>query len=151
MKINPALTLTSLFIIAPFSVSAANDCQQLQTKQVESLFEMWETSIRSGIAEEVVKNYTKDAILIPTLSNEVRDSNESRESYFTEFLKKNPSAKINYRKIETGCNFATDSGTYTFTLNNKEVVKARYTFTYKRIGDEWLISSHHSSMMPEDT
>lgn len=151
MRIN-ALTLIPLFLIVPLSASAADDdCQQLQTEQVEALFEKWEASIRSGIPEDVVRNYTKDSILIPTLSNEIRDSDKSRESYFRKFLKKKPSAKINYRKINTGCNFATDSGIYTFTLNNKEALKARYTFTYKRVGNEWLISSHHSSMMPEDT
>lgn len=151
MRINLILPLIPLSFMIPISAFANDDCQYLQSEQVESLFEKWETSIRSGNAEKVLNNYTKDSILIPTLSNNIRNSDESIKSYFVDFLKKNPSAKVNYRKIETGCNFAIDSGTYIFTLNDKEKVNARYTFTYKRVGDEWLISSHHSSMMPEDT
>ena len=46
-------------------------------------------------------------------------------------------------------NSAVDSGLYTFRFTDGSSVRARYTFAYKRVGGDWLISSHHSSAMPE--
>jgi hypothetical protein len=55
------------------------------------------------------------------------------------------------RSIELGCNTAIDVGLYTFTYaKTGEVIKGRYTFTYRWDGSKWLISSHHSSVMPEN-
>jgi hypothetical protein len=43
-----------------------------------------------------------------------------------------------------------DAGLYTFTFGaTGQVVHARYTFTYRWEGGKWLITSHHSSAMPE--
>ena len=50
-----------------------------------------------------------------------------------------------------GCNSALDAGLYTFTFGDGSRVQARYTFTYGWNGSEWLITSHHSSAMPEQT
>ena len=51
--------------------------------------------------------------------------------------------------IEIGCNSALDAGVYTFSFGDGSVVKARYSFTYRWDGQRWLITSHHSSVMPE--
>jgi len=73
-----------------------------------------------------------------------------QDDYFVYFLKKGPSWKIDFRQIEIGSNTAVDSELYTFTFaNNGESVKARYTFAYRWDGTNWLITSHHSSAMPE--
>ncbi len=62
-----------------------------------------------------------------------------------------PSGKINMRQIEIGCNMAVDSGLYTFSFaKTGDKVKARYSFTYRWDGRQWLIVSHHSSAMPEN-
>ena len=67
------------------------------------------------------------------------------------FLTNKPSGKINSRKIEVGYDTAVDAGIYTFTFaKTRAVVKARYTFTYRLYKNKWLITSHHSSRMPED-
>jgi hypothetical protein len=42
-----------------------------------------------------------------------------------------------------------NSGIYTFTFGvDGTVVPARFTYVYKKIGDEWKILSHHSSQLP---
>ncbi len=72
------------------------------------------------------------------------------EDYFEHFLHDQPSGKINQRFIKTGCNTAVDAGLYTFTSpKTGAVVKARYSYTYDYIDGQWLITSHHSSAMPE--
>jgi hypothetical protein len=54
------------------------------------------------------------------------------------------------RFVEIGCNSAVDAGLYTFTFaKTGDVVKARYSYTYRWDGSTWLITSHHSSAMPE--
>ena len=74
-----------------------------------------------------------------------------KRSYFKFFLANKPSGKINYRKIEVAHDTAVDAGIYTFTFaKTGAVVKARYTFTYRFNKNKWLITSHHSSRMPED-
>ena len=72
-----------------------------------------------------------------------------KEDYFTHFLMRRPERSIDDRLIEVDCNSATDSGLYTFRFADGTKVKARYSFAYKKIGSEWLITSHHSSAMPE--
>jgi hypothetical protein len=51
--------------------------------------------------------------------------------------------------IQVGCNQALDAGIYTFTFGDGSSVQARYSFTYGWNGRDWLITSHHSSAMPE--
>jgi hypothetical protein len=43
-----------------------------------------------------------------------------------------------------------DAGLYTFVFaKTGSKVKARYSYTYRWDGSRWLITSHHSSAMPE--
>jgi hypothetical protein len=52
--------------------------------------------------------------------------------------------------IEIGCNTAVDAGLYTLTFaRTGQTVSGRYSFTYRFDGSKWLITCHHSSVMPE--
>lgn len=124
-------------------------CQKTDKKEIESLFERWNTSLTTGDAKKVSINYLEDSVLLPTVSNKVRLTPAERVDYFEHFLKKKPQGKIDSRTIRIGCNTAVDSGIYTFTFVDKTKVQARYTFVYDWNGNDWLISSHHSSAMPE--
>ena len=96
----------------------------------------------------MVANYATKSILLATVSNKPRLTAQEKEDYFHHFLEKKPSGTIDSRVIEIDCNTALDAGLYTFKFSDGSVVKARYTFTYKWTGKDWLITSHHSSAMP---
>lgn len=124
-------------------------CEPPFKSEVAALFERWNAALRSGDPKKVIATYAPGSILLPTLSNRVRFTASEKLDYFTYFLKRHPEGRIDDRLIEVDCNSAVDSGIYTFRFGDGSQVRARYTFTYKRIDGDWLISSHHSSAMPE--
>ena len=142
--------LLAASVIALLATPAlSEECAPITKPQVEKLFDRWNASLATLNPEKVVDNYASDAILLPTLSNKPRLTQEERKEYFVDFLKKHPHSEIDSRSIKLGCNVALDTGIYTFTLKDGSKVPARYTFTYEFKDDKWLISSHHSSAMPD--
>ena len=106
--------------------------------------------MQTGDAKKVVANYAPMSILLPTVSNKLRLTAAEKEDYFAQFLELGPSGKIDERHIQIGHNTALDAGLYTFTFaKTGQSVSARYSYTYVWDGEQWLISCHHSSVMPE--
>nr|WP_088510993.1 SgcJ/EcaC family oxidoreductase [Burkholderia ubonensis] len=125
-------------------------CHHASDKDVAALFDRWNASLQTGDPEKVVANYATPSILLPTLSKKPRVTVEEKKDYFVNFLKKRPVGKIDFRNIAIDCNTAVDAGLYTFTFADGSQAKARYTYTYEWDGRKWLITSHHSSLLPED-
>ncbi len=144
-----SLTALALAITATNANARSEVCHATSEKQIASLFERWNASLQTGDPKKVVANYASKSILLPTVSNKPRLTAEEKEDYFEHFLQGKPVGTIDSRTIEIDCNSAIDSGLYTFKFADGSVVKARFTFTYKWNGKQWLISSHHSSAMPE--
>jgi hypothetical protein len=131
-------------------IAQTEQCKPITVQEVASLFDRWNESLQTGDAHKVVANYAVRSILLPTVSNTPRLTPAEKEDYFHHFLENRPSGKIDFRFVELGCNSAVDAGLYTFTFaRTGDVVHARYTYTYHWDGSEWLITSHHSSKMPE--
>ena len=128
----------------------SQSCVNVNPQQIAQLFDRWNNSLKSGDPQKVAINYLSDAVLLPTLSNQVRLTDNERIDYFKHFLEKKPVGNIDSRTIRIGCNTAIDTGTYSFSFADHSTVRARYTFTYTWDGHAWKISSHHSSAMPED-
>jgi uncharacterized protein (TIGR02246 family) len=100
--------------------------------------------------------FTKDAVLLATVSNKPRLSHAEINDYFVSFLKGSPVGTINSSSVKLGCNNAARLGTWTVTLTDaktgvKTDVKARYSFIYRIEDGQWKIDHLHSSMMPEPT
>ncbi|HOB63181.1 MAG TPA: SgcJ/EcaC family oxidoreductase [Candidatus Competibacteraceae bacterium] len=130
--------------------SQTESCKATSEQEIAALFDRWNQSLQTGDPHKVVANYAERSILLPTLSNKPRLTPAEKEDYFHHFLEKRPSGKIDFRYIELGCNTAFDAGLYTFTFAKTGAsVSGRYTYTYRWDGNQWLITSHHSSVMPE--
>lgn len=142
--------LTTTAILA-MSSTHPMACVKTNPQEIAALFDRWNNSLKTGNPVKVNENYTDNAILLATVSNKPRVNSTERIAYFKDFLSKHPIGKIDLRKIKIGCNKAIDTGLYTFTLKDGKEIHARYTFTYRWDGHKWLISSHHSSALPEDT
>lgn len=126
-------------------------CKPVTEQEVAGLFDRWNSALKTGRVDQVVQQYGDASVLLPTLSAQVRVTRAEKEDYFEHFLSKQPEGTIDWRWIDLACNSAVDTGLYTFFLKKSgERVKARYTFTYKWNGQDWLISSHHSSILPSD-
>jgi uncharacterized protein (TIGR02246 family) len=126
-------------------------CKAASEQEIASLFDRWNESLQTGDPHKVVANYAQKSILLPTVSNKPRLTPAEKEDYFHHFLENRPSGRIDLRVIEIGCNTAVDSGLYTFTFSRTgKSLSGRYTYTYRWDGSKWLITSHHSSAMPED-
>jgi len=150
MKSTLLISVLVLSLTLTGTASARSEvCKRTSEKEIAGLFDRWNASLQTGDPSKVVANYAPRSILLPTLSNTPRLTAQEKMDYFVGFLKKKPVGSIDMRMIEIDCNSAFDAGLYSFKLGDGNTIKARYTFTYKWDGKTWLITSHHSSGMPE--
>ena len=124
--------------------------QPITKAEVRNLFNLWNDALTTGDPTIVAKRYSKDGVLLPTLSDVPRNDFESIKDYFVHFLEKKPTGKILEGEIFVGNNWAQDAGIYEFTFADGSKVKARYSFVYVYENGQWMISHHHSSLMPEE-
>jgi hypothetical protein len=113
----------------------------------------WAEVISSGHLEDVLALYAPDAILVPTVSDEIRGQETERRHYFKTFLeRKNLRCTIASLKKRISHKLGTVviGGLYTFsfeTTEGEETVPARFLFTFEEINGQWLITGHHSSRL----
>ena len=153
--VTAAAVVTAATVTVGVSAAGPEKSPKPTKKQIASLFDTWNAALRTGDADKVADLYAKDAVLLPTLSNEVRTDRAGIVDYMDHFLENKPVGK----KVRTIVNVldsdsAIDAGVYEFTLTDhetgeKSVVEARYTYEYEKRGGVWKIVNHHSSAMPE--
>ena len=113
----------------------------------------WAQAIESRNPDNVLACYHPDACLWGTLSPVVRHKHEVIHEYFDMFLQWEE-LKCEFTEGITRIygDFAFYSGTYIFTWTTRDHhvrLPARFSFVYHRVGDQWLIMEHHSSIFPE--
>lgn len=111
----------------------------------------WASAVSAADIDALLALYAEDAILVPTMQDEVRGQEEERRDYFQTFLA-NPGLTCridNMRKrISHKLGTVVIGGHYTFTFlkdGERRVVPARYLFTFEDIDGTWRITGHHSS------
>ena len=117
---------------------------------VLGLFDQWNTALSTLNPDTVTALYADNAVLLPTVSNQVRHNHEEIRDYFVGFLQKSPQGVIDEFNVNIlSDTHATNSGVYTFTFGDGSKVSARFSYLYVASDDGWKILQHHSSVMPE--
>ncbi len=124
-------------------------CALISQREVQELFVRWNAALQTKDPEQVAKLYSRDAILLPTLSDLPRTDHAAIVDYFQHFLEKSPQGSIDQREILIGCNMLQDAGLYRFKFADGTTAEARYSFIYMLEDGEWKISHHHSSLQPD--
>ena len=113
----------------------------------------WGQALGGDDPEKVLTLYSDDAVLWGTLSPTLRSNRAALQDYFVSAFKVLPGLKVAFgdQLIRVYGNTAINTGYYTFSYVKDSETKslpARYSFTYVKNGERWLIVDHHSSAMP---
>jgi uncharacterized protein (TIGR02246 family) len=113
----------------------------------------WATALGADDPDKVLPLYADDAVLWGTLSPTVRANRAALNDYFIGAFKVLPGLKVAFGEqlIRVYGGTAVNTGYYTFSYvkdGETKSLPARYSFTYTKNGDRWLIVDHHSSAMP---
>ena len=125
------------------------DLNKLFNEIIKEQISRWNTKLQTGNPEEVITCYSDKAILLPTLSNQVRHNHDEIKDYFVNFLAKKPVCSVEEHNVRIYGNVALNSGVYAFSFGDGSSARARFTFVYELINNNWQIIEHHSSAMPE--
>jgi uncharacterized protein (TIGR02246 family) len=155
-KLIIATFITAAVIATPVQAKKSNSmvCAAVSQAKVDGLFTEFNNAWATKDPAKVTSLFTKDAVLLATVSNKPRTNHEEINDYFVKFLKGSPVGTIDSSTYKMGCNSAARMGTWTVILTDaatgaKTDVKARYTFIYRPEAGKWKIDHLHSSMMPE--
>lgn len=149
-----ALAMAGTATAAEARSKSSMRCAAVNQAAVESQFEKFNAAWATKDPAKVTSLFTRDAVLLATVSNKPRTNPEEIKDYFVSFLKGSPVGTINSSTVKLGCNQASRLGTWTVTLTDaatgaKTDVKARYSFIYRLEDGQWKIDHLHSSAMPE--
>ena len=154
--ITAAMAAAVIAVPAQAKTSKSMKCAVVSQAQVESLFTDFNEAWATKNPDTVTNLFTKDAVLLATVSNKPRTDHAGIRDYFVGFLKPSPVGTINSSTVKIGCNTAARLGTWTVSVTDpatgaKTDIKARYSFIYRMEDGKWKIDHLHSSMMPEKT
>lgn len=143
-----------LFAISLSLLTCASFAQQTVEEKTEAQVAAatleWIKTFNTRDAAQISALYAPDAILWGTVSKTIRTTPEEILVYFQESSTKRPNLRmfLGEYHVRLFGNIAINSGYYTSRnpVDGQEVViPMRFTFTYRRDGDRWMIVNHHSS------
>jgi uncharacterized protein (TIGR02246 family) len=113
----------------------------------------WGQALGEDDPEKVLPLYSDDAVLWGTLSPTLRADRAALRDYFVTAFRVLPGLKVAFgdQLIRVYGNAAVNTGYYTFSYvkdGETKTLPARYSLTYVKNGERWLIVDHHSSAMP---
>jgi uncharacterized protein (TIGR02246 family) len=112
----------------------------------------WVEAFAEHNIDRILALYSKDALLWGTNAPLLRTTPEEVRAFFqSAFRIPNIKVKFENQTIRMFGDVAVAAGNYTFTAgagDEQQDSPARYSFTFVKQGDRWLIVDHNSSHMP---
>lgn len=103
--------------------------------------------------DTILALYDDDAVLWGTLSPVILRGKTAVRGYFERAYKALPGHKVSFgeQHVRVFGDTAINSGYYTFSFlrdGQQQTLPARYSFVYRKRGNDWVIVDHHSSAVP---
>jgi uncharacterized protein (TIGR02246 family) len=141
-----------LFISALFALAIARLAAATPSEDVAAATKAWADAFNTREPDRVLALYESDAVLWGTTSPTLRNTPETRREYFSNMPQRpNVRVVLGEQHVRVFGDVAVNTGTYTFSNNQDGQVTsnpARFSFTFVRKGDRWMIVDHHSSSVP---
>ena len=124
------------------------------TDEPISAVNAWVRAFNARDRELVVAQYAPGAVLWGTFANELIGTRQGLVEYFDRAFESQPGPTVEllYVSVQEFGGFAVASGAYLlcFGVNGQlQSMPARFTFALANTLSQWLIVTHHSSVMPE--
>ena len=141
---------TLLLLLSASATIAADNADEAVAAQVAAATAEWISTFNTRDAARISALYAPDAILWGTVSQTIRTTPGEILEYFEDSSAKRPNLRmiLGEYHVRLYGDIAINSGYYSSRnpVEGKEVViPMRFTFTYRREGDRWVIINHHSS------
>ena len=134
------------------TTGGATATEEQEKADIAAAIERWASAFAADSPDEILALYSKDAVLWGTFSPTLRDNPDAIRAYFE------PLFSLESRKVALGepliriyGQTAVSTGSYAFSWRNGshvETTRARYSFTYVKRDERWMIVDHHSSVVP---
>jgi uncharacterized protein (TIGR02246 family) len=128
-------------------------CVAVTEAQVNAQFQRFNDGFQTRNPDVMVPLFSRNAVLLPTVSGQMRTDAAGIRDYFVSFLPNAPFGTITESETTIGCNMATRVGNWTVRLTNPTTgatsdVAARFSFVYTYEDGDWKILHLHSSARP---
>ena len=144
---------TATISLMVLCVLVASDVRAGPKEDVAAATVKWGQVLAQQNPDTITALYAKDGVLWGTISPTVRSGPEAIRAYFVSAFGALPQIKVTFgdQLIRVYGNTSVNTGYYTFSYTKDGETKsipARYSFTFVKEGDDWMIVDHHSSAMP---
>ena len=117
-------------------------------------FKSWNDALQTKDNAKVANHYSTSSLsFLPTVSPKHITGPVETADYFKAFVARSPFGTITNDQVQTFDNGTSylHSGLYTFDLgpvDSRQSVHARFSYVWKKEGNHWKITHHHSSVRP---
>ena len=153
LSVAAAIGLTAAASAAEARGAHRERCVAVTEDQVNAQFQRFNDGFQTRDPDAMMPLFSRDAVLLPTVSGTMRTDAAGIRNYFVGFLTNAPFGTITESETTLGCNMATRVGNWTVRLTNPTTgvtsdVPARFSFIYVYEDGAWKIAHLHSSVRP---